>query len=146
MKAIKTILVLAMAFAMTVGVTGCGEISYDAITGDWTTKSINGKSVEEYAASLNTTADMAAMNMEIRDDGSLVAQNAAASQTYVYERKSDGIEVKEEGKDAILFSMAYDENEKTLSYQMDLGNSQMMTFVMEKGKVDFGSSGAAGQN
>ena len=83
MKAIKTILVLAMAFAMTVGVTGCGEISYDAITGDWTTKSINGKSVEEYAASLNTTADMAAMNMEIRDDGSLVAQNAAASQTYV---------------------------------------------------------------
>lgn len=146
MKAIKTILVLAMAFAMTVGVTGCGEISYDAITGDWTTKSINGKSVEEYAASLNTTADMAAMNMEIRDDGSLVAQNAAASQTYVYERKSDGIEVKEEGKDAILFSMAYDENEKTLSYQMDLGNSQMMTFVMEKGKVDFGSSGTAGQN
>lgn len=145
MKAIKTILVLAMAFAMTVGVTGCGEISYDAITGDWTTKSINGKSVEEYAASLNTTADMAAMNMEIRDDGSLVAQNAAASQTYVYERKSDGIEVKEEGKDAILFSMAYDENEKTLSYQMDLGNSQMMTFVMEKGKVDFGSSGTAGQ-
>ena len=81
--------------ALVVCLVGCGEIPYENITGDWTTKSMDGKSVAEYAAALGTTAEMAAMNMEIKDDNTLVATNAASSQTYQYERKSDGIEVKQ---------------------------------------------------
>lgn len=141
MKAIKKVLAFVLAAVMTVSLVGCGEISYDDITGDWTTKSINGTSVAEYAESLGTTVEMAATNMQITEDDKLVATNAAASANYVYERKSNGIEVKEEGKDEILFSMVYDSDAKTFSYQMDLGEGQMLTIVMEKGKIDFPASG-----
>lgn len=145
MKAVKKVLAFVLAAVMTVSLVGCGEISYDDITGDWTTKTVNDKSVEEYAKALGTTVEMAATNMQITDDDKLVVTNAATSANYVYERKSNGIEVKEEGKDDILFSMVYDSDAKTFSYQMDLGDGQMLTIVMEKGKVDFTASGAAVQ-
>lgn len=140
MKAMKKVLAFMLVAVMTVSLVGCGEISYDDITGDWTTKTVNGKSVEEYAKELGTTVEMSATNMQITDDDKLVVTNAVTSANYVYERKSNGIEVKEEGKDDILFSMVYDSDAKTFSYQMDLGNGQMMTIVMEKGKVDFSAS------
>ena len=53
-----------------------------------------------------------------------------------YERRADGIEVKEEGKDEVYMTMLYDEDKKTLTYKVDLGNGQMMEFVLEKGKAD----------
>lgn len=53
-----------------------------------------------------------------------------------YERRSDGIEVKMEGKDEIYMSMAYDKDKKTLTYKLDLGNGQTMEVVLEKGKAD----------
>lgn len=140
MKAMKKVLAFMLVAVMTVSLVGCGEISYDDITGDWTTKTVNGKSVEEYAKELGTTVEMSATNMQITNDDKLVVTNAVTSANYVYERKSNGIEVKEEGKDDILFSMVYDSDAKTFSYQMDLGNGQMMTIVMEKGKVDFSAS------
>lgn len=140
MKTMKKILAFVLAAVMSVSLVGCGEISYDDITGDWTTKTVNGKSVAEYAKELGTTVDMAATNMQITNDDKMVVTNAVTSANYVYERKSNGIEVKEEGKDDILFSMEYDSDAKTFSYQMDLGDGQTMTIVMEKGKVDFSAS------
>ena len=145
MKAMKKVLAFMLVAVMTVSLVGCGEISYDDITGDWTTKTVNDKSVEEYAKELGTTVEMAATNIQITDDDKLVVTNAVTSANYVYERKSNGIEVKEEGKDDILFSMVYDSDAKTFSYQMDLGDGQMMTIVMEKGKVDFAAAGAEDQ-
>lgn len=142
MKAMKKVLALMLVAVMAVGLVGCGEISYDDITGDWTTKTVNGMSVDDYATSLGVSPAQVATNMTITDDDKIVATSATASQNYVYERKADGIEVKEEGKDDILFSMAYDTNAKTFSYKLDIGNGQTMTIVLEKGKADLTVTGA----
>lgn len=142
MKAVKKVLVFVLTAVMMVTFVGCGKVSYEDITGDWTTKTVNGKSVEEYAKELNTTKEMAATNMQISDDDKIVVTNAVTSANYVYERKTDGIEVKEEGNDEVLLSMVYDSDAKTFTYQMDLGDGQMLTIVLEKGKVDFSGAGA----
>lgn len=142
MKALKKVLALMLVAVMAVGLVGCGEISYDDITGDWTTKTVNDMSVDDYATSLGVSPAQVATNMTITDDDKIVATSATASQNYVYERKADGIEVKEEGKDDILFSMAYDTNAKTFSYKLDTGNGQTMTIVLEKGKADLTVTGA----
>lgn len=142
MKAMKKVLALMLVAVMAVGLVGCGEISYDDITGDWTTKTVNGMSVDDYATSLGVSPAQVVTNMTITDDDKIVATSATASQNYVYERKADGIEVKEEGKDDILFSMAYDTNAKTFSYKLDTGNGQTMTIVLEKGKADLTVTGA----
>lgn len=142
MKAMKKVLALMLVAVMAVGLVGCGEISYDDITGDWTTKTVNDMSVDDYATSLGVSPAQVATNMTITDDDKIVATSATASQNYVYERKADGIEVKEEGKDDILFSMAYDTNAKTFSYKLDTGNGQTMTIVLEKGKADLTVTGA----
>ena len=136
MKAMKKVLALMLVAVMAVGLVGCGEISYDDITGDWTTKTVNGMSIDDYAASVGVSPAQVTTNMTITDDDKIVVTSATASQNYVYERKADGIEVKEEGKDDILFSMAYDTNAKTFSYKLDIGNGQTMTIVLEKGKAD----------
>ncbi|MDY3910036.1 MAG: hypothetical protein SOZ48_09935 [Eubacterium sp.] len=142
MKALKKVLALMLVAVMAVGLVGCGEISYDDITGDWTTKTVNDMSIDDYAASLGVSPAQVTTNMTITDDDKIVATSATASQNYVYERKADGIEVKEEGKDDILFSMAYDTNAKTFSYKLDIGNGQTMTIVLEKGKADLTVTGA----
>lgn len=142
MKAMKKVLALMLVAVMAVGLVGCGEISYDDITGDWTTKTVNDMSIDDYAASLGVSPAQVTTNMTITDDDKIVATSATASQNYVYERKADGIEVKEEGKDDILFSMAYDTNAKTFSYKLDIGNGQTMTIVLEKGKADLTVTGA----
>lgn len=142
MKALKKVLALMLVAVMAVGLVGCGEISYDDITGDWTTKTVNDMSIDDYAASVGVSPAQVATNMTITDDDKIVATSATASQNYVYERKADGIEVKEEGKDDILFSMAYDTNAKTFSYKLDIGNGQTMTIVLEKGKADLTVTGA----
>ena len=142
MKAMKKVLALMLVAVMAVGLVGCGEISYDDITGDWTTKTVNGMSIDDYAASVGVSPAQVTTNMTITDDDKIVVTNVTASQNYVYERKADGIEVKEEGKDDILFSMAYDTNAKTFSYKLDTGNGQTMTIVLEKGKADLTVTGA----
>ena len=142
MKALKKVLALMLVAVMAVGLVGCGEISYDDITGDWTTKTVNDMSIDDYAASVGVSPAQVTTNMTITDDDKIVATSATASQNYVYERKADGIEVKEEGKDDILFSMAYDTNAKTFSYKLDIGNGQTMTIVLEKGKADLTVTGA----
>ena len=142
MKAMKKVLALMLVAVMAVGLVGCGEISYDDITGDWTTKTVNGMSIDDYAASVGVSPAQVTTNMTLTDDEKIVVTSATASQNYVYERKADGIEVKEEGKDDILFSMAYDTNAKTFSYKLDIGNGQTMTIVLEKGKADLTVTGA----
>ena len=115
----KKIVSAVLVFVMMLSLAGCG-ISYDDIKGDWTAKTINGMTIDEYAASLGVDPSQATVNVNITED----------------ERRSDGIEVKMEGKDEIYMSMAYDKDKKTLTYKLDLGNGQTMEVVLEKGKAD----------
>ena len=62
--------------------------------------------------------------------------NANNETKYDYVRRSNGLEVKEEGKDEVYMTMLYDEDKKTLTYKVDLGNGQTEEYVLEKGKAD----------
>ena len=74
--------------------------------------------------------------VNITEDDKMTMVTANGETKFDYERRSDGIEVKMEGKDEIYMSMAYDKDKKTLTYKLDLGNGQTMEVVLEKGKAD----------
>ena len=131
----KKFLTMALVFVMMFSMVGCG-ISY----GDWTAKTINGKSIDEYAASLGCDPSQATVNVNITDNDKLTITSTNGSQKFDYERRSNGIELKEEGKDTVYMSMSYNKDDKTLSYKMDLGNNNIMEVVLEKGKADITSA------
>lgn len=135
----KKIVSAVLVFVMMLSLAGCG-ISYDDIKGDWTAKTINGMTIDEYAASLGVDPSQATVNVNITEDDTLTITSTNGSQKFDYERRSNGIELKEEGKDEIYMSMTYDEDKKTLTYKMDLGNGQTMEVVLEKGKADITSA------
>lgn len=135
MKTTKKIISLMITVVMAAGLTACA-VSYGDITGEWTTKSINDETPAEYAKNLGVTEDQVVTNMKITDDDKLVVSNATTTSTFDYERKSNGIEVKEEGKEEILFSMELDKDSRTLTYKYDLGNGQILTMVMGEGTAD----------
>ncbi|MCI7502840.1 MAG: hypothetical protein MSA76_04155 [Clostridium sp.] len=131
----KKIVSAVLVFVMMLSLVGCG-ISYDDIKGDWTAKTINGKTVDEYAASHGVDPSLATVNVNITEDDKLTITNANHETKYDYVRRSNGIEVKEEGKDEVYMTMLYDEDKKTLTYKVDLGNGQTEEYVLEKGKAD----------
>ncbi len=135
----KKIVSAVLVFVMMLSLAGCG-ISYDDIKGDWTAKTINGMTIDEYAASLGVDPSQATVNVNITEDDTLTITSTNGSQKFDYERRSNGIELKEEGKDEIYMSMTYDKDKKTLTYKMDLGNGQTMEVVLEKGKADITSA------
>ena len=96
----KKFLTMALVFVMMFSMVGCG-ISYSDITGDWTAKTINGKSIDEYAASLGCDPSQATVNVNITDNDKLTITSTNGSQKFDYERRSNGIELKEEGKDTV---------------------------------------------
>ena len=131
----KKIVSAVLVFVMMLSLVGCG-ISYDDIKGDWTAKTINGKTVDEYAASLGVDPSLVTVNVNITEDDKLTITNANNETKYDYVRRSNGLEVKEEGKDEVYMTMLYDEDKKTLTYKVDLGNGQTEEYVLEKGKAD----------
>lgn len=135
----KKIVSAVLVFVMMLSLAGCG-ISYDDIKGDWTAKTINGMTIDEYVASLGVDPSQATVNVNITEDDTLTITSTNGSQKFDYERRSNGIELKEEGKDEIYMSMTYDKDKKTLTYKMDLGNGQTMEVVLEKGKADITSA------
>ena len=131
----KKVVSAVLVFVMMLSLAGCG-ISYDDIKGDWTPKTINGMTVDEYAASLSVDPSLVTVNVNITEDDKLTITNANNQTKYDYVRRSNGLEVKEEGKDEVYMTMLYDEDKKTLTYKVDLGNGQTEEYVLEKGKAD----------
>ena len=94
----KKIVSAVLVFVMMLSLAGCG-ISYDDIKGDWTPKTINGMTVDEYAASLSVDPSMVTVNVNITEDDKLTITNANHGTKYDYVRRSNGLEGKEEGTD-----------------------------------------------
>ena len=63
----KKIVSAVLVFVMMLSLAGCG-ISYDDIKGDWTAKTINGMTIDEYAASLGVDPSQATVNVNITED------------------------------------------------------------------------------
>lgn len=94
----KKIVSAVLVFVMMLSLAGCG-ISYDDIKGDWTAKTINGMTIDEYAASLGVDPSQATVNVNITEDDKMTMVTANGETKFDYERRSDGIEVVlEKGK------------------------------------------------
>ena len=136
-KVTKKLLVGLMAVAMmSMVLVGCGSVQKQ-VDGDWTTSTINGKSVEEYAAEVGTNAAGAASNLSIKD-GKATVSNSAMTMNYDVEYKSDRAEVKQDGN--VVLTLTYNKDADTLSYKVDV-NGTTNEYVMKKGTTDL--SGAA---
>lgn len=132
----RKIISILMVAVFVLAMTGCGEISYDKITGAWTVATIDGKTVEEYAMENGYDPNQTGANWTIKEDDTMSQQTAAVSQNFLYERKSNGMELyanNDVNKKTIIMSMVYDEEADTLTYQMDLGSGTPTTIVMKKG-------------
>ena len=137
MKRMKKLAVVVLAVAMMAFcMVGCGSVQKQ-VDGDWTTSTINGKSVEEYAAETGTNVAGAASNMNIKD-GKATVSNSAMTMNYDVEYKSDTVEVKQ--NDTVVLTLKYNKDADTISYSVDV-NGTMTEYVMKKGTTDL--SGAA---
>ena len=68
--------------------------------------------------SLGVDPSQATVNVNITEDDKMTMVTANGETKFDYERRSDGIEVKMEGKDEIYMSMAYDKDKKTLRLRL----------------------------
>lgn len=135
----KKLMALVMTVVMLIACTACsGGIDISKIKGDWTISTVNGTDTEEYFASQGITDPAQAHgNVTINDDGTLIVTNNAGSLTYNYEKRANGVEVKQDGK--LILSFAYDSSADTLTYAVTDGTNTN-TFVYVKGAYDFAAA------
>lgn len=139
-KIAKITSAIMMTFVMILSIAGCG-LDMSKVKGDWTLNTINGQSLEEYAAGYGTTAAACAVNMTVNDKDVVIA-NTASSQTYSIQVKSNGFEVLNPSDNKTVFmSVTYDASAETLSYSLSDGQTEQK-FVFKKGTADL-AAGAA---
>lgn len=139
-KIAKITSAIMMTFVMILSIAGCG-LDMSKVKGDWTLNTINGQSLEEYAAGYGTTAAACAVNMTVSDKDVVIA-NINSSQTYSIQVKSNGFEVLDPSDNkTILMSVTYDASAETLSYSLSDGQTEQK-FVFKKGTADL-AAGAA---
>ena len=143
MKKMKKLVVVVLAVAMmAMCMVGCGSVQKD-VDGDWTTSTINGQNLSDYAAATGQTVGQCTNNWTIKD-GKMTVNSVLGSANMDVDYKSNGIDCKENG--TISFSCLYDKDAKTLTYKSNVGGTEY-TFVMVKGTgtVGGGDEGGAEQ-
>ena len=139
MKKMKKLVVVVLAVAMmTMCMVACGTVQKD-VDGDWTTSTINGQSLEDWAASTGQTVGACTTNWTVKD-GKMTAVSALGNATMEVEYKSNGFEAKENG--SIAFSVAYNKDAQTLSYKVNVAGTEY-DYVMKKGTGTVGDAAPA---
>lgn len=132
MKTLKRALTMVMALAFVLSFAACGSkaIDMDKIKGDWSATSVDGASMEDYAASLGADTSTCFVNLSI-DDENVYLENASGTTTYTFEKKSNGIELIGESG-SIELSLTYDKDDNTLSFKAADEAGYVQTFVFEQ--------------
>ena len=139
----KMALALAIGVLSCVCLVGCGAISMDDIKGDWTTDTMDGKSLEDYAAATGVgSAGMLVSNWTIKDDKTLVSENVSGTLELEMELKSNGFELKQKGQKDVYCSVLFDKDKGTLSFDQTDATGATIKIVMKKGKgeIDAGTA------
>lgn len=137
-KIAKITSAIMMTFVMILSIAGCG-LDMSKVKGDWTLDTINGQSLDDYAAGYGTTAAACAVNMTVSDREVVIA-NTNSSQTYSIQVKSNGFEVLNPSDNKTVFmSVTYDASAETLSYSLTDGQTEQK-FVFKKGTVDLAAA------
>ena len=131
----KMALALAIGVLSCVCLVGCGAISMDDIKGDWTTDTMDGKSLEDYAAATGVgSAGMLVSNWTIKDDKTLISENVSGTLELEMELKSNGFELKQKGQKDVFCSVLFDKDKGTLSFDQKDATGATIKIVMKKGK------------
>ncbi len=140
----KMALALAIGVLSCVCLVGCGAISMDDIKGDWTTDTMDGQSLEDYAAA-NGIASPGTLvsNWTIKDDKTLVSENVTGTLEFDMELKSNGFELKQKGQKDIYCSVLFDKDAGTLSFDTTDASGKKIKLVMKKGKGDIEAAAPA---
>ncbi len=130
----KKIVSVILAVAMMMCMTACAGLDIGKVKGDWTLSTVNGKTVEEYAAELGVEPYMIVVNANVTDT-QYTSRSANAVATYPISVKANGFEVlTAEGGD-IMMSVKYNGADDTLSYKVDIDGT-VYEYVLTKGTGD----------
>ena len=139
MKKVFSLVVAAIMAMSVMLLTACG-LDKDAVKGDWKLKSINDKSLTDYAAELGTTEDQVWQNLTVNDDKATTENLTGGEGSYDIEWGKDGFILKT-GDVAGDVGYVYDADAKTLTAKYNIGGTEYK-YVFEKGKFDLSAAPA----
>ncbi len=131
MKTLTRMVAVVVSVVMMGLVFAACSVEKDVL-GDWTVSTINGKTCEEYAASLGVPANMVALNLKIEKDKATMT-GVKGSQEFKVAFKSNGVELTKDGNPA--GSLLFDKSAQTLKMQ-DNSTGSIIEYVFKKGTTD----------
>ena len=135
LKALISIFILITSLCL---LCSCGS-SGEKIEGDWTVKSINGKSPADFASENGVYELGTAKNFSFTDKSVTVEAideiGNTETKTYDIEKTDKGLDVKAAGA---TISMEFLENEKVIRYSVKMNDVQYQ-YILQKGKTDLDS-------
>ncbi len=139
MKNLHKLTAAALAvFSAAAMLSGCGSVM-DKISGDWTVKTVNGRSPADFAGDNNVYELGTAKNFKFEDGSLLIeAVNESGeidSQTYSFKLKDNIAEVTASGA---VINMEYVESDELIKYSIKQ-NDILYNYILIKGKTDLGS-------
>ncbi len=132
----KGILLVVLSFILVFAFTACGP-SVVNLDGTWVLTTIDDMSLEDAAAyyseqfGTEVTAETLSSEWEISGTNATTT-GVTGSAELTLELKSDGAEATAVIDSSFTFSLKYDEEAQTLTYQADSGLGEINTYVLEK--------------
>lgn len=134
-KIVRTALLAAIISGLAVMLSGCGSVM-EKISGDWTIKSINGRSPADFASANGVYELGTAKNYHFTDKDVTVSAvdetGAVISQTYDLHYDDDVLEILAAGS---TISLEYAEAEDQLRYSVKQNDVQFQ-YILKKGSTD----------
>lgn len=143
-KTIRLMALLMIAMITAICMVSCGV--EDKVKGDWTTKTVNGKTPAELAAASGVPEYTIAINYTITADEmkatNMLADGTESSSSMKVKMKSNGFECM--NGDEVVMSVIYNESDETLSFSVNGANGKE-DYVLKKGKTDLNALKDAAQ-
>ena len=144
----KTFRLLALLMLVAIAafcMASCGV--EEKVKGDWTTKTVNGKTPAELSAQSGIPEYTIAVNYTITADemkaNNMLADGTESSSSMKVKMKSNGFECM--NGDEIVMSVLYNESDDTLSFSVNGANGKE-EYVLKKGMTDLNALKNAAQS
>ena len=134
-KTIRLIALLMIAAIAAICMVSCG--AEEKVKGDWTTKTVNGKTPAEHAAATGVPEYTIACNYTVTSDEfkatTMGVDGTEASSSMKIKMKSNGFECY--NGDELIMSVLYNEGDDTLSFSTN-SDAGKIEYILKKGTTD----------
>ncbi|SDB31449.1 hypothetical protein SAMN02910317_01573 [Ruminococcaceae bacterium FB2012] len=134
-KTIRLMALLMIAAIAAICMVSCG--AEEKVKGDWTTKTVNGKTPAEYAAATGVPEYTIACNYTVTSDEfkatTMGVDGTEASSSMKVKMKSNGFECYK--GDDLVMSVLYNEGDDTLSFGVNSAGGKI-EYILKKGTTD----------